>query len=140
MLFSNENTINRSDDDFKRLSVKYEDLSKRFQFQTIKDYSKQFAHIYAARLNEMRELLTQRAREKWGTSLIWMALVIRFHNVFVCRRRISAEKNGRFAGRATGKMYFDWNNICASEAKTEHFAGHIGRESTGTATASIAFC
>lgn len=66
MIFSNEN--HRSGDDFKRLSVKYEDSSKRFQLQTKSDYSKQYAHIYAARLNEMRELLTQCARDKWGTS------------------------------------------------------------------------
>lgn len=67
MIFSNETHTNRSEDEFKRLSVKYEDLSKRFQFQTKNDYSKQYAHIYAARLNEMRDLLTQRATDKWGT-------------------------------------------------------------------------
>lgn len=70
MLFSDVDNLNRSCDNYKRLSVKYEDLSKRFQFQTKNDYSKQYAHIYAARLNEMRALLTQRAKDKWGTLLI----------------------------------------------------------------------
>lgn len=69
MIFPNEIYSNRSAGDFKRLSVKYEDLSKRFQFQTKNDYSKQYAHIYAARLNEMRELLTHRAKDKWGKAL-----------------------------------------------------------------------
>lgn len=76
MLFSNEIDSNRSGDDFKRLSVKYEDLSKRFHFQTKNDYSKQYAHIYATRLNDMRGLLTQRARDKWGTSLISMYFIL----------------------------------------------------------------
>lgn len=66
MLFADENNSNRSTDDFKRLSVKYEDTSKRFQSETNADYSKQYAHIYASRLNELRGLLTQRARDKWG--------------------------------------------------------------------------
>ncbi|KAJ6600660.1 DNA polymerase delta subunit 2, partial [Pseudolycoriella hygida] len=30
------------------------------------DYSKQFAHIYAARLGHMRGLLEAKARDKWG--------------------------------------------------------------------------
>lgn len=77
MLFSTENNSNRSGGDFKRLSVKYEDLSQRFQFQTKNDYSKQYAHIYAARLNEMRGLLTPRAIDKWGTFLILMCLFIK---------------------------------------------------------------
>lgn len=70
MIFSNENDSHQLAVDFKRLSVEYEDLSKRFQFQTKNDYSKQYAHIYAARLNKMRELLTHCANDKWGTPLI----------------------------------------------------------------------
>lgn len=70
MLFSNGSNSSRSGNDFKRLSVNYEDLSKRFHFQAKNDYSKQYAHIYAARLSEMRALLTQRAKAKWGMSFV----------------------------------------------------------------------
>lgn len=66
MLFPGESGTQNSDNDFKRLSVKYTDSSKRFRFQAQNDYSKQFAHIYAARLTEIRDLLAQRAKEKWG--------------------------------------------------------------------------
>lgn len=46
--------------------VKYSDCSMRFRLKAKSDYSKQYAHIYAKRLDEMRPLLTERVAEKWG--------------------------------------------------------------------------
>ena len=55
----------QADKDFKRLDVPYVSRSDKFHFRT-KDFSKQFSHIYASRLDEMVGLLTERAKEKWG--------------------------------------------------------------------------
>lgn len=69
MLFPNETpTKQQSGNDFKRLStVKFDDASKRFKLFDIQtDYSKQFAHIYARRLDQMRPLLEAKSIEKWG--------------------------------------------------------------------------
>lgn len=68
MLFPYENSIKNSKDEFKRLStVEYVESSKRFHLNGKKtDYSKQFAHIYSKRLEQMRPLLNQKAVEKWG--------------------------------------------------------------------------
>lgn len=68
MLFPNENSIKRTKEEFQRLStIKYAESSKRFQLNGKKtDYSKQFAHIYSNRLEQMRPLLQQKAVEKWG--------------------------------------------------------------------------
>lgn len=68
MLFPNENSVKKSKDEFERLTtLKYVDSSDRFKLKETKnDYSKQFAHIYARRLDQMRPLLTQKARKKWG--------------------------------------------------------------------------
>lgn len=52
--------------DSQRLAVEHTDTSDRFRFKGQNDYSKQFAHIYASRLAEMRELLTQKIQSKWG--------------------------------------------------------------------------
>lgn len=68
MLFPNEATAKRSGNDFERLSsVEFTDSSNRFKLlykQT--DYGKQFAHIYARRLDQMRPLLEAKSIEKWG--------------------------------------------------------------------------
>lgn len=68
MLFPNETTIKHSDNDFERLStVKFRDSSQRFKLLYMQtDYSKQFAHIYARRLEQMRPLLEAKSIEKWG--------------------------------------------------------------------------
>lgn len=46
--------------------VKYSDCSMRFKLKPKSDYSKQYAHIYSRRLDEMRPLLLERIAEKWG--------------------------------------------------------------------------
>ncbi|XP_046819592.1 DNA polymerase delta subunit 2-like isoform X1 [Vespa crabro] len=48
----------------ERKSVIYKDLSSTL-VQEISDYSKQFAHIYAARLAELGEVLTSKVHAKW---------------------------------------------------------------------------
>lgn len=58
---------NNLSSEFRRLTtMKYIDTSKRFQLKNKRDYSKQFAHIYARRLEQMRPLLMKKAHEKWG--------------------------------------------------------------------------
>ncbi|XP_068083676.1 DNA polymerase delta subunit 2 isoform X2 [Anabrus simplex] len=52
----------------QRAECDYKDLSKKFALQT-KDYTKQFAHIYAIRLVRMREMITKRVRRKWGPDM-----------------------------------------------------------------------
>lgn len=64
MLFQSE--ISQNPENFKRLSIKYVNCSDRFKLQSNTDYTKQFAHLYAKRLNEMRSLLTNKINEKWG--------------------------------------------------------------------------
>lgn len=68
MLFPSETTVQLSDNDLERLStVKFCDSSKRFKFLEMQtDYTKQFAHIYARRLDQMRPLLEAKSVEKWG--------------------------------------------------------------------------
>lgn len=66
MLFPSE--VVNSSNAFERMStVKVTHSSKRFLLQEkFNDYSKQFAHIYARRLDQMRPLLKEKATEKWG--------------------------------------------------------------------------
>lgn len=68
MLFPNETIVEHPENGFQRLStVKFRDSSKRFKLQEIKtDYTKQFAHIYARRLDQMRPLIEAKSIEKWG--------------------------------------------------------------------------
>lgn len=49
----------------KREACNYTDLSKHF-LQQSKDFTKQFAHIYAVRLNSQRDSLIKRSLNKWG--------------------------------------------------------------------------
>ncbi|XP_003396970.2 DNA polymerase delta subunit 2 [Bombus terrestris] len=50
---------------FEREQADYKDLSKKF-VNMKNDYSKQYAHIYSARLAELRDVLTPRVKAKWG--------------------------------------------------------------------------
>lgn len=49
----------------ERPECNYVDLSQVFH-QQVKDFTKQFAHIYAVRLNSMKDALKCRAANKWG--------------------------------------------------------------------------
>ncbi|KAL1463163.1 hypothetical protein WDU94_014944 [Cyamophila willieti] len=51
-----------------RATADYKNLSQCFRLPT-KDYSKQFAHIYAVRLNKMKECLLERVSQKWGSNV-----------------------------------------------------------------------
>lgn len=50
---------------FEREQADYKDLSKKF-VNMKSDYSKQYAHIYSARLAELRDVLTPRVKAKWS--------------------------------------------------------------------------
>ncbi|XP_052896752.1 DNA polymerase delta subunit 2 isoform X2 [Anopheles moucheti] len=53
---------------FERLTVPYTYRSESFHFVK-KDFSKQFAFIYASRLEEMLKLLEDSVQKKWGTDM-----------------------------------------------------------------------
>lgn len=50
---------------FDRTSLAYSRCSDLYQVGD-RSFSRQYAHIYAARLMQMRPLLSERARQKWG--------------------------------------------------------------------------
>ncbi|KAK7933868.1 hypothetical protein WMY93_004764 [Mugilogobius chulae] len=53
---------------YDRVSQTYNLCSERYNVGD-RSFSRQYAHIYAARLMEMRPLLTQRAQQKWGSEV-----------------------------------------------------------------------
>uniref|UniRef100_A0A3B4VHC5 DNA polymerase delta subunit 2 n=1 Tax=Seriola dumerili TaxID=41447 RepID=A0A3B4VHC5_SERDU len=50
---------------FERMSLAYSPCSERYRIGD-RSFSRQYAHIYAARLMQMRPLLSERAQQKWG--------------------------------------------------------------------------
>lgn len=50
---------------FDRMSLTYRPCSDRYSVGE-RSFSRQYAHIYAARLLQMRPLLSERAQQKWG--------------------------------------------------------------------------
>lgn len=50
---------------FDRQQPSYSGCSERFRLGE-RSFSRQYAHIYATRLMQMRHILTDRATEKWG--------------------------------------------------------------------------
>lgn len=68
MLFLKDSEINKTDE-FKRVNVDYMNKSDPFYFQS-RDFSKQFAHIYASRLAQMKQILPPKIAEKWGKDVI----------------------------------------------------------------------
>lgn len=50
---------------FDRMSMAYSPCSERYSIGE-RSFSRQYAHIYAARLMQMRPLLSERAQQKWG--------------------------------------------------------------------------
>ncbi|XP_062855588.1 DNA polymerase delta subunit 2 [Trichomycterus rosablanca] len=51
---------------FEREELSYTGCSECFRLGE-RSFSRQYAHIYATRLMQMREILNERARQKWGT-------------------------------------------------------------------------
>lgn len=51
--------------EFQRQQVEYEDLTAEFNDKFV-DFSKQFYHIYAVRLAELKEVLLPRVDAKWS--------------------------------------------------------------------------
>uniref|UniRef100_A0A7N6A319 DNA polymerase delta subunit 2 n=2 Tax=Anabas testudineus TaxID=64144 RepID=A0A7N6A319_ANATE len=54
---------------FERMSLTYTPCSDHFKVGE-RSFSRQYAHIYAARLMQMRPLLTERALQKWGSDVV----------------------------------------------------------------------
>lgn len=52
---------------FERETPVYKACSERYSVGE-RSFSRQYAHIYAARLMQMRPLLSQRAQQKWGNN------------------------------------------------------------------------
>ncbi|XP_035513973.1 DNA polymerase delta subunit 2 [Morone saxatilis] len=53
---------------FERLSLVYSPCSERYKVGE-RSFSRQYAHIYAARLMQMRPLLSERAEQKWDVPI-----------------------------------------------------------------------
>lgn len=53
---------------FERTSLAYSPCSERYKVGE-RSFSRQYAHIYAARLMQMRPLLSERAQQKWGSDV-----------------------------------------------------------------------
>lgn len=60
--------------EFKRSSYDYTDLSSVFHLKDV-NYTRQFAHIYAHRLVQMRDVLFKKIQQKWG-----MLFFIKFYS------------------------------------------------------------
>ncbi|XP_044223154.1 DNA polymerase delta subunit 2 [Thunnus albacares] len=54
---------------FERVSPAYSPCSERYKVGD-RSFNRQYAHIYAARLMQMRPLLTERAQQKWGSDVL----------------------------------------------------------------------
>ncbi|XP_074494644.1 DNA polymerase delta subunit 2 [Sebastes fasciatus] len=54
---------------FERQSLDYSLCSERYTVGE-RSFSRQYAHIYAARLMQMRPLLSERAQQKWGSDVL----------------------------------------------------------------------
>ncbi|XP_068460765.1 DNA polymerase delta subunit 2 [Clinocottus analis] len=54
---------------FERMSLAYSSSSERYTVGE-RSFSRQYAHIYAARLMQMRPLLSERAQQKWGPDVL----------------------------------------------------------------------
>jgi DNA polymerase delta subunit 2 len=50
---------------FERPSFNYVDMSSVFHLKDV-NYTRQFAHIYAHRLVQMRDILQAKIQQKWG--------------------------------------------------------------------------
>jgi len=59
--------------EFNRVPYNYIDLSSIFQLKDI-NYRRQFAHIYAHRLVQMRDILIEKVQQKWGKYLYTIKL------------------------------------------------------------------
>lgn len=62
--------------EFERPSFNYVDLSSAFHLKNV-NYSRQFAHIYAHRLVQMREILLDKIQQKWGMTISYFISLFR---------------------------------------------------------------
>lgn len=54
--------------EFERSSFSYADMSSVFHLKDV-NYTRQFAHIYAHRLVQMRGILSMKVQQKWGINI-----------------------------------------------------------------------
>lgn len=52
-----------------RESCSYKDLSTKFRHNKT-EYTRQYAHIYSKRLLQMKDVISKRAKQKWGNELV----------------------------------------------------------------------
>jgi hypothetical protein len=57
--------VNLTESVYSRVNCSFKNLSERFGHH-LKDYTRQFSHMYAVRLTKMKGLLTKRIHHKWG--------------------------------------------------------------------------
>ncbi|KAJ9596901.1 hypothetical protein L9F63_012082 [Diploptera punctata] len=58
---------NQSETVYSRSECSYTNLSERFKHEA--DFTRQFAHIYAVRLDKMRNIILKKAHKKWGADV-----------------------------------------------------------------------
>ncbi|CAL4068509.1 unnamed protein product, partial [Meganyctiphanes norvegica] len=68
-LLSEPKDINVQKADRGKNDVSYKNLSEKYMQWGSRDMTKQYCKIYAARLEKMRPLLEERAKQKWGSSV-----------------------------------------------------------------------
>lgn len=66
---------------FERTPLAYSPCSERYKVGE-RSFSRQYAHIYAARLMQMRPLLSQRAQQKWGELGTLCCLHLGLHSIW----------------------------------------------------------
>ena len=60
---------------FSREEILCENLSDKFKLKT-RDFSRQYAHVYAVRLNKLKPILAKRVEYKWGMYTVLVFYVI----------------------------------------------------------------
>lgn len=68
---------------FERPSFNYADLSSIFQLKDV-NYTRQFAHIYAHRLVQMRQILVEKTQQKWGKRFLRILYANLLKSIIVC--------------------------------------------------------
>lgn len=68
--------------EFERPPFNYKDLSSTFQLKDI-NYRRQFAHIYAHRLEQMKDVLFDKIQQKWGINILLLFVYGNFNLIYV---------------------------------------------------------
>lgn len=78
--------------EFERPSFSYVDMSSIFHLKDV-NYTRQFAHIYAHRLVQMRDILQSKIHQKWGSyyNIIMYLLLFMLGYEFLIKSLIETE-------------------------------------------------